>query len=221
TGQVLQRASLSTNRTEAKAEAKRKESDDPADSPELRHQDSEPPASNGNTAPVASNGSTGSESTNAVHSTSTNKSSSISSNKISGSGNKTSGSSTNKTSTSTNKTSRAHLSFTGLVYAPDGRHIYFADTAGNIRSFTVDKYSHLVGTPIAIPVPEAKAPKQKKEIPSGLAVSRDSKRLYVVGNLGNKLHELEADTGKVLHSWNTGVAPYEVVLVGSKAYVSN
>jgi len=229
TGQILQRASLSTNRTEAKAEAKRKESDDPADSPELRHQESDPPVSNGNTTDagstnltsVPSNRSTNSESTNAVHSSSTNKSSSMSSNKISGSGSKTSGSSTNKTSTSTNKTSRAHLSFTGLVYAPDGRHIYFADTAGNIRAFTVDKYSHLVGTPIAIPVPEAKAPKEKKEIPCGLAVSRDSKRLYVVGNLGNKLHELDAETGKVLHSWNTGVAPYDIVLVGSKAYVSN
>src|SRR5262249_39398881 len=38
TGLVLQRASGSTNRTEAKADAKRQESDDPADSPELRHQ---------------------------------------------------------------------------------------------------------------------------------------------------------------------------------------
>src|SRR6185369_4196265 len=58
-------------------------------------------------------------------------------------------------------------------------------------------------------------------IPTGLAVSVDSKRIYVAGNVANKLHELDAQTGALLRSWDTGVAPFDVVLVNGKAYVSN
>ena len=73
-----------------------------------------------------------------------------------------------------------------------------------------------------LPVPDANLPGHKRrEIPTGLAVSADGQRLYVAGNLGNRLHELDAASGKVLRSWDTGVAPYDVVLVGGKAYVSN
>ena len=70
-------------------------------------------------------------------------------------------------------------------------------------------------------VPDANVPKQKLEIPTGIAVSADGKRLYVAGNLGNRLHEMDAESGKVLRSWDTGVAPFDVVLAGDKAYVSN
>jgi YVTN family beta-propeller protein len=114
----------------------------------------------------------------------------------------------------------ALLSFTGLIFSPDGRHIYLANANGNIKVFPVDEQD-VVGAPKVVAVPEAKAPKRKKEIPAGLAVSADGQRLYVVGNLGNRLYELEAATGKLRRSWNTGVAPFDVVLAGGKAYVSN
>jgi YVTN family beta-propeller protein len=45
--------------------------------------------------------------------------------------------------------------------------------------------------------------------------------LYVAGNLGNKLYEFDTATGKVLRAWDTGVAPFDVVLTAGKAYVSN
>ena len=125
--------------------------------------------------------------------------------------------------TSTNTTSTAdspQLSFTGLVFAPNGKRIYLSNTGRNIRVFEVDS-QHKVGQAAVFVVPDAKDPKQKYEIPSGLAVSEDSRRLYIVGNLGNKLHELDAETGKPLRSWETGLAPYDVVLVAGKAYVSN
>ncbi|MBN2456511.1 MAG: bifunctional YncE family protein/alkaline phosphatase family protein, partial [Sedimentisphaerales bacterium] len=70
-------------------------------------------------------------------------------------------------------------------------------------------------------VPNAGAPKRKEEIPTGLAVSADGKRLYVAGNLGNKLYEFDTATGKVLRTWDTGIAPFDVVLAAGKAYVSN
>jgi YVTN family beta-propeller protein len=124
---------------------------------------------------------------------------------------------------STNTTTTAdspQLSYTGLVFAPNGKRVYLANTGRNIRVFAVDDQRKL-GPPVSFAVPDAKDSKQKHEIPSGLAVSDDSQRLYVVGNLGNKLHELDAETGRLLRSWNTGLAPYDVVLVAGKAYVSN
>lgn len=114
----------------------------------------------------------------------------------------------------------AQLSFTGLAFSPNGKRLYLANSGRNVRVFTVDK-QRLLNLPTAFAVPDAKAPKQTHEVPAGLAVSADSQRLYVVGNLGNRLHEMDAESGKVLRSWDTGVAPYDIVLAAGKAYVSN
>ena len=125
------------------------------------------------------------------------------------------------TTNSTNASSaKAQISFTGLVFSPDGSRLYLSAVGGDIRVFPVEK-GRGVGAPTVFAVPSARAPKQRKEIPTGLAVSADSRRLYVAGNLGNRLHELDAVTGKVLRSWDTGVAPYDVVLARGKVYVSN
>jgi YVTN family beta-propeller protein len=127
--------------------------------------------------------------------------------------------STRKTDDSTN-TVTGQMSFTGLVFAPDGRRLYLSNAGGNVWAFAVDDQGR-AGRPVVLPVPDARAPKQTLEIPTGLAVSADGQRLYVAGNLGNRLHELDPASGKALRSWDTGVAPQDVVLVGGKAYVSN
>ena len=114
----------------------------------------------------------------------------------------------------------AELSFTGLVFSPDGSRIYLANVEGSIKVFGVDKSGQVAGL-FTIPLPPANAPRRKKEIPAGLGLSRDGKRLYVVFNLSNRLAELDTATGKVLRQWDVGVAPYDVVLAGHKAYVSN
>ena len=115
---------------------------------------------------------------------------------------------------------KGQLSFTGLVFSPDGSRLYLANVNGSIKVFEVSKHHHLRGVG-SIPLPAANAPRRKAEIPSGLAVSRNGKRLYVVMNLSNRLAELDALTGKVLRIWDTGVEPYAVVLTDRKAYVSN
>jgi YVTN family beta-propeller protein len=112
------------------------------------------------------------------------------------------------------------LSFTGLTFSPDGSRIYLANVDGSIKVFAVGKDGHVAGR-FTIPLPQANAPGRAAEIPSGIAVSRDGKRLYVALNLSNRLGELDAATGKVLRLWDVGVAPYEVELAGDKAYVSN
>jgi len=117
-------------------------------------------------------------------------------------------------------TNTAELSFTGLVFSPDGRRLYLSNVGGNVWVFDVNG-DRVAAAPSVLPVPDAQAPKQRREIPTGLAVSADAKRLYVAGNLGGRLYELDAFTGTLLRSWDTGVAPYDVVLSGSKAYVSN
>ena len=126
---------------------------------------------------------------------------------------------TNKTE-SKSETVTAQISFAGIIFSPDGRRIYLSNTGGNIWVFPVEPGGR-VGRPKILAVPAANAPDQKHEIPTGLAVSADGKRLYVAGNLGNRLHEMDAESGKVLRSWDTGAVPFDVVLAGDKAYVSN
>jgi YVTN family beta-propeller protein len=115
--------------------------------------------------------------------------------------------------------SKALLSLTGLIFSPDGRRIYLSNVRGDVKIFSVDgkKVSPLK----RFFVPNARTPRRREEIPTGLAVSADGKRLYVAGNLGNKLHEYDTETGEVLRTWDTGVAPFDVVLAAGKAYVSN
>ncbi|MCX8109231.1 MAG: phosphoesterase, partial [Verrucomicrobiae bacterium] len=112
------------------------------------------------------------------------------------------------------------LSYTGLVFSPDGTRLYMANVRGNIKVFGIRPDNTVVGL-YTIHLPPANAPGRKEEIPSGLAVSEDGKKLYVVLNLSNRLAELDAFTGHVLRVWDVGFAPYDVVLVGRKAYVSN
>ena len=115
---------------------------------------------------------------------------------------------------------QGQLSFTGLVFSPDGARIYLANVNGSIKVFGVERRTNVVGL-FSIALPAANAPNRKAEIPAGIAVSPDGQRLYVCGNLSNRLLELASSDGRLLRAWDVGVAPYDVVLVGGKAYVSN
>jgi YVTN family beta-propeller protein len=115
---------------------------------------------------------------------------------------------------------RAQLSFTGLTFSPDGARIYLANVNGDIKVFTVGK-DRLVSPLCSLALPPANAPRRAAEIPAGIAVSPDGKRLYVALNLSNRLAELDAATGVVLRLWDVGVEPFGVALAGHKAYVSN
>src|SRR5829696_2884045 len=115
---------------------------------------------------------------------------------------------------------KAQLSFTGLVFSPDGSRLYLANVNGSIKVFNVTANGHMTGT-FSIRLPAAHAPRRTNDIPAGLALSRDGKRLYVALNLSNRLGEFDAHTGKLDRMFDVGVAPYDVVIVGARAYVSN
>jgi YVTN family beta-propeller protein len=115
---------------------------------------------------------------------------------------------------------RGQLSYTGLVFSPDGGRIYLSNVNGSIKTFLVKPNGEVVPSH-SIPLPPANAPRRENEIPAGLALSGDGQRLYVCANLSNRLLEIEIETGKVVRTFDVGVAPYDVVLIKDKAYVSN
>ncbi len=110
-------------------------------------------------------------------------------------------------------------SYTGLVFSPDGRWVVLSNVQGSLKVFRVEGQEVFPSHTLALP--PAQAPQRKAEIPAGLAFSRDGKRLYVALNLGNGLAELAWPSGQLLRRFEVGVAPYDVALVGMKAYVSN
>ena len=112
------------------------------------------------------------------------------------------------------------LSFTGLVFAPDGRRVYLANVNGSIKVFGVDA-EHQVSPLGSLALPAADAPRRRQEIPAGLALAPDGKLLYVALNLSNRLLEMDLATGQPRRVFDVGVAPFDVVLAEGKAYVSN
>ena len=119
-----------------------------------------------------------------------------------------------------NPNRKPQLSFTGLKFSPDGSRIYLSNVNGDIRVFAVGKDEKV--SPLAVfAFPTVKAYDRTNEIPAGIAVSADGKKFYVAGNLSNRLLELDAATGKILRTWDVGVAPFDVVLCRNKIYVSN
>ena len=112
------------------------------------------------------------------------------------------------------------LSYTGLVYSPDGKRVFLSNVNGSLKVFAVDGTGAITASH-SLPLPLANAPRRKEEIPSGLSFTKDGRRLLVCGNLSNQLLELDVESGAVLRRFPVGVAPYGVVVVGEKAYVSN
>jgi YVTN family beta-propeller protein len=115
---------------------------------------------------------------------------------------------------------KGQVSYTGLIFSPDGARLFLSNVDGDLKVFDVAPEG-TVNAARSIPLPSANAPRRKQEIPSGLACSADGRRIYVCGNLSNTLLELDAASGRMLRTWEVGVAPYDVVLVGGRAYVSN
>ncbi len=112
------------------------------------------------------------------------------------------------------------IGFTGLVFSHDGRHVFLSNVLGAIEVFDVDA-SGIVTHARSIALPKARAPRRDEEIPAGLAVTGDDAHLLVCGNLSNRLLEIDLKSQTVTRTFDVGVAPFDVVLVQGKAYVSN
>jgi YVTN family beta-propeller protein len=112
------------------------------------------------------------------------------------------------------------VSFTGLIFSADGTRIFLSNVNGSIKVFSVDPERRVAGLH-SLQLPGTGLVDRPREIPAGLALSPDRHRLYVVGNLSNRLLEYDLASTRVTRTFDVGVAPYDVVLAGTKAYVSN
>ena len=115
---------------------------------------------------------------------------------------------------------KAQASYSGLIFSPDGTRIYLSNVRGDIKVLAVNNDGSVAPLQ-SIPLPQTGLKEREAEIPAGLALSSDGRRLYVAGNLSNRLIEIDPTTGRTIRTLEAGSLPYDVLLKGRKAYVSN
>jgi YVTN family beta-propeller protein len=104
----------------------------------------------------------------------------------------------------------------GPSYSPDGKQLWLGQTDG-YRKFDVNADGTLANpTFISIPADGA-----KHALASGAVFSPDGKTVFSAVNGQNRVVAIDTATGAITQSWTTGNAPRDLVLVGSKLYVSN
>ena len=115
---------------------------------------------------------------------------------------------------------RSAAEFKGIVFSPDGRRVYASRMKGGILVAQVSKDGKLtLAKPIEVPVKRHRH--GDSSVPAGLAISADGKTLYAALNLKNSLGIFDLASGEMKQEIPVGNAPYDVVLVGDNAYVSN
>ncbi len=108
-------------------------------------------------------------------------------------------------------------SYQGIVFTPDGRRLITSCIKGNLDVFFVSDDGQLKKQdPISLP-----AIRDNNALPAGLTIDAKGDSLWVALNLNNTLAEILLEDGSLVREIPVGSAPYDVVLVGSKAYVSN
>jgi YVTN family beta-propeller protein len=111
-------------------------------------------------------------------------------------------------------------SFAGIAYSRDGRHLYASFTRGVVlRTDVWPDGTVSNGTPFRLP--KTGRDGRDDEIPGGLAVSRDGRRLYVTLSRANALAVLDTATGRLLRRYAVGNAPHAALLAGDTVVVSN
>jgi YVTN family beta-propeller protein len=105
----------------------------------------------------------------------------------------------------------------GIVYSQDGRQLFMSDTNGEIIVTNVDSAGQLtLANKIQIP-----APGGGTSYPIGLALSVDGKSLYVAISRLNSIGVIDIASQTLVSQIPVGNAPYGIVVIGDKAYVSN
>jgi YVTN family beta-propeller protein len=104
----------------------------------------------------------------------------------------------------------------GPTYSPDGKFLWLPEQNGLTR-FAVNPDGTL-GTPTTVSIPAVGG---HSALVGQTKYSPDGSTLYAAINGRNTVVALDPNTGAVEQTWNVGVAPRELTLVGSKLYVSN
>jgi len=114
----------------------------------------------------------------------------------------------------------AHGYFTGLAFSPDGSRAWASDGVGSsLHTYTIAGRTVTEGSRITLTTNVGNA----GAYPAGIAVNADASRLYVAGNLADRLYVVDPVAGSVLATIPVGHLPYGVALSrdGSRAFVTS
>jgi YVTN family beta-propeller protein len=117
----------------------------------------------------------------------------------------------------------ASSSFSGILYAKDGKMFYASQADGNLIM------ANVAGDGTLSLAQKAKLPPGKisypgsglNPYPGGLSLSEDGKTLYICLNRNNTLGVFDLASSSLVKEIKVGNAPTNVVVAGAKAYVSN
>ena len=102
------------------------------------------------------------------------------------------------------------------TYSPDGTSLWLPRANGYTK-FAVG-FGGILANPVDVSIPAVGS----TQALSGRAVfSPDGSTVYAADNGQNKVVAIDTTTDAITQSWNTGVAPRDIALVGGKLYVSN
>ncbi|GAA0401510.1 alkaline phosphatase family protein [Microbispora corallina] len=104
----------------------------------------------------------------------------------------------------------------GPTYSPDGSQLWLG-RADMFTKFTVNPDGSLAN-PVNISIA---AQGSKHALVGEPVFSADGKTVYVAVNGQNRVIAMDAATGAIQQSWAVGNAPRDMVMVGTKLYVSN
>jgi YVTN family beta-propeller protein len=110
--------------------------------------------------------------------------------------------------------------YVGLAFAPNGKQAYASDATGSaLHVFSISGKAVRERSGIKL----TKGAGNAGAYPAGIAVSSNGARLYVAGNLDDRLFVVNAPRHRVVASVPVGHMPYGVALDGdgSRAFVTN
>ncbi len=111
-------------------------------------------------------------------------------------------------------------SYAGLGFAPHSKRLYASSIQGTIGVFEIEDDGELEAEPAIKLADDLKVPADAI-LPVGLTMDREGKSLWAALNLRNTLAEIDVASGKVKREIAVGNAPFGVVLLGQRAYVTN
>ena len=110
----------------------------------------------------------------------------------------------------------SNASYDGVIYAPDGNHLYFSQDKGGIVVANVAADGTL-SLNAMITLPSSLGTVNN----GGLALSADGKTLYVVLNMTNSVGVIDLTTNQLTGTIPVENAPKSIAVMGNHAYVSN
>jgi YVTN family beta-propeller protein len=110
--------------------------------------------------------------------------------------------------------------FTGIAWSGDGTKVWVTDSKGYLRSAVRDSLG-VYNWKDTFMMPSPAAGDTKGAYPCGFMLDDERDVMYVALSRNNSVAVVDAMTGSVQKQIPVGMAPYDIVRAGTKAYVTN